>query len=159
MLRVKLLLSIIDFFLELIAGRRLLKIECCSRGSTFLQNVLNQWFFNLLVYLIRLSWPYTKQYCCRQLLRETMLAVTRPSVYSRATIAGNTQLCNYLSYIRQLCCRQQLPVTKLLRVWPTLQIPGKNEKLSTLSYWRHCVLFQLERNSYFFLLFVELESL
>ena len=33
-----------------------------------------------------------------------LLPAIRPSVYSRVTVAGNTQLCNYLSYTRQQSC-------------------------------------------------------
>ena len=66
-----------------------------------------------------LTWPYTEQHCCQEPLWVTMLAAIRP-VYSRATVANNTQLHNYLS---QLCCRQQLPAKKLVRVWPALVYP------------------------------------
>ena len=60
------------------------------------------------------SWTYTEQHCCRQLL-----PAIRPSVYSQANVAGNTQLWNYLLYTRQLCCWQQLRATKLVHVRPT----------------------------------------
>ena len=58
-----------------------------------------------------------EQCYCWQLLRSTMLPVIWP-VYSRATVAGNTQLHNYmfvyLSYTRQHCFWQQLTAAKLL---------------------------------------------
>ena len=53
------------------------------------------------------SRSYTKQRCCWQLLQATMLPAIRSSVYSWATVVSNTQLHNYLSYMRQLCCQQQ----------------------------------------------------
>ena len=49
--------------------------------------------------MYNVSWPYTKKHCCRQLLQATMLLAIRPSVYSRATVADNTQLHNYLSLL------------------------------------------------------------
>ena len=62
----------------------------------------------ILVPKHHLSRPYTKQYCCRQLLRATTAI---RSVYSQATVASNTQLRNDLSYMREFCCQQQLSAT------------------------------------------------
>ena len=47
-----------------------------------------------------LSWPYTEQHCCWQLLQATIFASNRP-VYSQAPVAGNTQLHNYVLIIHQ----------------------------------------------------------
>ena len=60
--------------------------------------------------------PYTEQHCCQQLL-----PAIRP-VYSQATVAGNTQLRNYMylhvSYTATLLLATVPSNKTVLHVWP-----------------------------------------